>query len=140
MVWMRDGVMIGTGERILPLGSRNVYFQFFDLQIHFSLIWTPYIWIFLTSMVGCVGLWENVWRDESPMESLEILEDVNFRVIIKDWGSSWQCLPFCWSWTGGWKSEDNRRRGHWFWNWRFSTGVSGTFQAELVFFFFGKKD
>ena len=32
------GVMIGTGERILPGGSKNVYVQIFDLQMHFRLI------------------------------------------------------------------------------------------------------
>ena len=33
-------------------GSRNVYFQFFDLQVHFPLITTPLIQIFFTTMVG----------------------------------------------------------------------------------------
>ena len=29
----------------------------------------------------------NLWRDKSPMRSVEILEDVSFRVILKDRGS-----------------------------------------------------
>ena len=32
------GVMIGTGERVLFGGSEQVYFPFFDLQMHSPLI------------------------------------------------------------------------------------------------------
>ena len=28
------------------------------------------------------------------------------------------CLPFCWSWSGGWKRAANRIREHWFWGLR----------------------
>ena len=76
------------------------------------------------------------------MGSEEILEDVSLRVILKDWGSKWQCLPFCWSWTGAWKRGDIRKRGHWFWHgglrhlMHFSTWDSERFQAQPVCFFF----
>ena len=67
-------------------------------------------------MVGYTRLLENLkfvewWK---PNGSIEILEDVSFRVTLKDWGSKWKCLPFCW--TNGWIREDNRIREHWFWN------------------------
>ena len=117
------------------------------MQIHFPLITKPWIWMFFTTMMGYTRLWENLksWRDESPTGSIEILEDVSFRVILKDWWSKWQCLPFSWSWPGGWKRGDNRIRGLWFWNGGLkhlpctSAQGSGKFQAEPVSFFLWQK-
>ena len=101
-------IMIGTRERVLPESSRNVWFQFFDLQIRFN-----HNALNLNISHNHVRIYTSVrksWRDESPMESIEILDDVSFRLILKDWGSTWQCLPVCWSWYmvgggGGWGSE-----------------------------------
>ena len=92
-------------------------------------------------------MWENLrsWRDESSVGSIEILEDVSFRVILKDLGSKWQCLPFCSSCSGGCKKGSNRARGHWFLNVdlrhqpRTNTRGSGKFQAEPVSFFVRKR-
>ena len=111
--------MIGTRERVLPESSRNIWFQFFDLQIRFN-----HNALNLNISHNHVRIYTSVrksWRDERPMESIEILDDVSFRLILKDWGSTWQCLPFCWSWyrvgAGEWKRGGNRIRGHWFWDW-----------------------
>ena len=60
-------------------------------------------------------------------------------------------MPFCWSWSSGWKRKINRVREHWFWRsghlLHTSTQSSGKFQTEplSVFFiylficFFGRK-
>ena len=87
-----------------------------------------------------------IWRNESPLESLEKLEDAPFRVILKQWGSKWQsCLPFRWSSPGGWNRGHNRIRVHWFWNegltHRLHTSTQGSekFQAKsfcFALFFF----
>ena len=95
--------MIGTRERILPGISRNFWFQFFDLQIHF---YHNHFWI--NTSVRKSG------RDESP-----ILDDVSFRLIIKDWGSTWQCLPFCWSSPGYWKKRWQQNKGTLILRWGF---------------------
>ena len=65
---------------------------------------------FFTTIVGYTLLWENLisWRDKSPIESIEIFEDVSFRVILKDAGIEWQWLPFCWSWPWGLKRLEKK--------------------------------
>ena len=43
------------------------------------------------------------------------------------------CLPFCWSWSGGWKRGANRIREHWFWRLRYLLHTSKcTFMSWLL--------
>ena len=43
------------------------------------------------------------------------------------------CLPFCWSWSGGWKRGANRIREHWFWGFRYLVHTSKcTFMSWLL--------
>ena len=43
------------------------------------------------------------------------------------------CLPFCWSWSGGWKKGPNRIREHWFWWLRYLLHTSKcTFTSWLL--------
>ena len=76
---------------------------------------------------------------------VQILQDINFRVILEDWGSKWQYLPFWWSWHENWKRKDSIIREHWFWNVGLrnlqctSTQNSRKLQAEPVPCFFRDK-
>ena len=83
-----------------------------------------------------------IWLFHANRIEKVALEDASFRVILKHWGSKWQSLfPFCCSWPGGWKTGDNRIRGHWFWSGgsrnllHTSTRDSVKVQGELVCFF-----
>ena len=43
------------------------------------------------------------------------------------------CLPFCWSWSGGWKRGANRIREDWFWRLRYLLHTSKcTFMSWLL--------
>ena len=43
------------------------------------------------------------------------------------------CLPFCWSWSRGWKREVKRIREHWFWRLRYLLHTSKcTFMSWLL--------
>ena len=43
------------------------------------------------------------------------------------------CLPFCWSWSGGWKRGANRIKEHWFWELRHLLQTSKcTFMSWLL--------
>ena len=70
-------------------GSRNVYFQFFYLQVHFPLITTPLIQIFLQPWWE-IHVFEKIYNHGEMKahrwnpRSIEVLEDVSFRVILKD--------------------------------------------------------
>ena len=42
-------------------------------------------------------------------------------------------MPFCWSWSGGWKRGANRIREHWFWRLRYLLHTSKcTFMSWLL--------
>ena len=82
-------------------GMANISFQLFALQIHFPLIWTPYIFHDHRRIYRFARK-QNLWRDENSMGSIEI-EDVSFKVILKNCSINWQLLKICWSWPGGWK-------------------------------------
>ena len=93
--------MVRNSESILPGGMANISFQLFALQIHFPLIWTPYIFHDHRRIYRFARK-RNLWRDENSMGSIEI-EDVSFKVILKNCSINWQLLKICWSWPGGWK-------------------------------------
>ena len=47
--------------------------------------------------------------------------------------SRYDCLPFCWSWSGAWKRGPNRIRKHWFWRLRYLLHTSKcTFMSWLL--------